>query len=122
MDKIEKYQRLLREFFIEQAAIQDRQNNGLKAHLVVNGSKTDFLLLKMGWRSNMFVHAVTFHIEIKREQVWIYENKVDIDLPGILVKAGVAKKDIVLGFLSPTLRTYTEYGVGESEEQLASLK
>lgn len=113
MDRIKKYQKILEKFFVEQAAIQDRQNNGLKAHLSINKAKTDFILIKMGWRGKLFVHTVTFHIEIKNGQVWIYENKIDIDLPKILVDAGVAKEDIVLGFLSPTLRAYTEYSVGE---------
>jgi len=47
-------------------------------------------------------------------QRWIYEDKTDIDVATILVKAGVAKNDIVLGYLSPTLREFSEYAVAQA--------
>jgi len=55
------------------------------------------------------VHTVTFHIEIKEDKVWVYENKTDIDLAKILVEMGIAKEDIELGYLPPILRQYAEY-------------
>lgn len=110
MEKLKKYQQILTTFFTERAAIQDAQRNGLKAHLVINNDNTDFVLLKMGWKDKLFVHTVTFHIEIKEGKAWIYENKTDIDLAKILVDMGIAKEDIELGYLPPILRQYAEYG------------
>jgi len=111
MDRIKKYSKILQNFFEKREQIQNRQSNGLKGHLLINGSKTDFILIKMGWRQKLFVHAVVFHLTIKNNKIWIYENKIDIDVAKILVEKGVAKKDIVLGFLSPTLRGFSDYAV-----------
>ena len=111
MDRVKKYQQILEHFFKERAAIQDRQTSGLKSHLLVNEQQTDFVLLKMGWKKKLFVHAVVFHIEIKEKKIWIYEDKTDIDVAKVLVEAGILKEDIVLGFLSPTLREFSEYAV-----------
>ncbi|MFK7981007.1 MAG: element excision factor XisI family protein [Saprospiraceae bacterium] len=111
MDKLKKYSKILQFFFEDRQAIQNRQASGLKAHLLINRQKTDFILLKMGWMQKLFIHAVVFHLEIKNNKIWIYEDKTDIDVANILVEKGIAKKDIVLGFLSPTLREFSEYAV-----------
>ncbi|MEM6320215.1 MAG: element excision factor XisI family protein [Bacteroidota bacterium] len=111
MDTLKNYQQLLSKFFKERLDIQNSQASGLKGHLTINESKTDFLLLKMGWVNQLFVHAIVFHVEIKNGKVWIYEDKTDIDVPQILVDSGVNKKDIVLGYLSPKLRSFSEYAV-----------
>jgi len=111
MDKLKKYGKILQNFFEERKQIQNRQASGLKGHLFINEQKTDFILIKMGWRQKLFVHAVTFHLEIKNNKIWIYEDKTDIDVAKILVDKGVLKKDIVLGFLSPTLRGFSDYAV-----------
>ncbi len=111
MDKLKQYQNILQNFFQERAAIQNRQASGLKAHLIINGEQTDFALLKMGWKAGRYVHTVAFHIAIKDEKIWIYSDKIDIDVAAILTKAGVAKVDIVLAFLSPKLREISDYAV-----------
>ena len=111
MDKLKKYQDILNSFFQERAAIQNRQPSGLKSHLLINGEKTDFALLKMGWKDKLFIHTIVFHLEIKKEKIWIYSDKMDIEVAEILVAAGVKKEDIVLAFLSPTLRSFSDYVV-----------
>ena len=114
MDRINNYQKILNIFFKEREAIQNDQKNGLNAHLTINEAKTDFLLLKTGWANKLFVHTITFHIELKDDKVWIYENKTDIDLAKVLTDKGVAKEDIVLGYLSPALRQLSGYGQSTS--------
>ena len=111
MDRIKKYQTILETFFEKRIDIQKRQKNQLRAHLVVNANKTDFVLLTIGWVGKKYIHTVTFHFEIKNEKIWIWEDKTDIDAPAQLVEAGVAKADIVLGFLSPLLREFSDYAV-----------
>ena len=113
MDNIKNYQKILSVFFRERVVIQNDQQSGLKAHLIINESKTDFLLIKTGWANKLFVHTISFHIEIKEGKVWIYENKTDIDLAKILTERGISKEDIVLGYLSPALRQLSEYGQSE---------
>lgn len=51
---------------------------------------------------------ITFHIEIKEEKAWIYENKTNIDLARILEEMGIAKEDIELGYLPLILCQYAE--------------
>lgn len=109
MDTINIYRKILTIFFEERAAIQNEQDNGLQAQLLINEAKTNFLLLKMGWKNKLFVHTVTFHMELKEGKVWIYENKTDVDLTGVLVDRGVDGRDVVLGYLSPALRALQRF-------------
>lgn len=111
MDRVKKYQTILEAFFDKRVDVQKRQKKQIRAHVIVNASKTDFVLLTIGWIGKKYIHAVTFHFEIKDEKIWIWEDKTDIDAAAQLVEAGVAKEDIVLGFLSPLLREFSEYAV-----------
>jgi hypothetical protein len=45
-----------------------------------------------------------FHFQIIDGKVWIHENRTDIDLIEVFTEKGIAKSDIVLGFVAPYLR------------------
>ena len=65
----------------------------------------------MGNQYRMFTLFFICYLSIKNNKIWIYEDKTDIDVAKILVEKGGAKKDIVLGFLSPALREFSDYAV-----------
>ena len=65
----------------------------------------------MGRLNKKYIHYVSFHLEIKKNKVWIHQDNTDIDVAKILVKEGVERNDIVLGFLYPLLREFSEYAV-----------
>lgn len=48
--------------------------------LVIDEARKQSILLGMGWHKNEYVHDWTFHIEIKKEQIWVHEDLSD---PGI---------------------------------------
>ena len=52
---------------------------------------------------------VIFHFDIKDGKIWVQRNISDYDIVGDIEAEGVPKKDIVLAFLSPRMRPYTEY-------------
>ena len=51
------------------------------------------------------------YIQGKTGKIWIQQNMTEIDLGEELVKMGVPKSDIVIGFLPPEVREYSEYAV-----------
>lgn len=51
-------------------------------------------------------------MDIINGKIWIQQNMTEIDLGEELVKRGVPKSEIVIGFFSPKMREYTEYAVG----------
>ena len=49
--------------------------------------------------------------DIKDGKIWLQHNGTEIDFAEELVKAGVLKQDIVVGFHSSFMRQFTEYAV-----------
>jgi XisI protein len=63
----------------------------------------------MGWDKNKFIHDCPIHIDIIDGKVWIQRNMTEIDIATVLTQDGIAKSDIVLGFLTPKMREYSDY-------------
>ena len=51
-------------------------------------------------------------MDIKNEKIWIQYNGTEIDVAAELVALGVSKDDIVLAFLAPDKRQYTDFALG----------
>ena len=70
-----------------------------------------YQVVTIGWDKNKFVHDCPMHIDIIDGKVWIQRNMTEIDIAAILTEQGIAKSDIVLGFLTPKMREYGDYAV-----------
>lgn len=51
------------------------------------------------------------HFDIIDGKIWVQQNMTEWEVGDMLEEQGVPKSDIVAGFLSPDLRTYTKYAV-----------
>ncbi|MEZ4934662.1 MAG: element excision factor XisI family protein [Saprospiraceae bacterium] len=76
----------------------------MRAHLVIDREKDEYLLLWVGWTDIKYHHGLMFHFQIIDGKIWIHENRTDIDIVEVLTEKGVPKSDIVLGFVAPYLR------------------
>ncbi|MFK7908953.1 MAG: element excision factor XisI family protein [Chitinophagales bacterium] len=108
MDRIEKYKDIIKNEMTYRAGARSA-NSDVKRHLVMNVDRTDFVVLSFGWKGKSFQHYVTFHVQVKNNQVWIYQNNTDVDLVEVFVKNGIPRKDIVIGFFTEFQRSLTEY-------------
>ena len=67
--------------------------------------------MTIGWDKGNFVHDCPIHLAIINNKIWIQWNMTEIDFGKELTDRGVPKSDIVIGFLSPEIREYTDYAV-----------
>ena len=68
------------------------------------------LLVNVGWEDNgRRVHGTLVHIDIVHGKLWIQRDGTEHGIAKELVKAGVPKDHIVLGFHSAELGQHTEY-------------
>ena len=59
-----------------------------------------------------FINNMNIHFTIKPNgKIWLMENNTDIRIAEELVKLGVPRQDIVLGFQPPSLRSMTDYAI-----------
>ena len=112
MDKIKKYQTIIKKLLHEQAnslALMPK----IEYQVISDTENNHFQLVMTGWNAkDHFVYAVLFHFDIKPNgKVWILVNNTDVFVAEQMIERGVLKSDIVLGFHSEMVRPHTGYAV-----------
>ena len=79
--------------------------------LIADKENHRYQIIAIGWEGNKFIHDCPIHMDIINGKIWIQHNMTEIDLGQVLTEMGVPKSDIVLGFLSPRVREYSDYAV-----------
>lgn len=80
-------------------------------HLIVDKENNHYLILTIGWDGKRFVHDCPMHFDIKNGKIWIQKNLTEWEVGEMLEAQGVPKEDIVIGFLSPKMREYSNYTI-----------
>ena len=63
-------------------------------------------------QTNAASTAASFILNIKDGKIWIQHDGTEVGIALELVKQGVPKHDIVLGFHAPFKRQFTEFAIG----------
>jgi hypothetical protein len=113
MDKIKKYQGIIKNFLRSQADILTPTLPKIEYQVIIDSENNHYQLVMTGWDAkDHFVYSVLFHFDIKPNgKVWILVNNTDMLVAEELVERGVLKSDIVLGFHSEMVRPHTGYAV-----------
>lgn len=110
MVKVKKYQKII--LGIMEAYAKVRYSNlDAENKLIADKENHRYQVVTIGWDGRKFVHDCPLHIDIINDKIWVQRNMTDIDLATIFAENGVPKSDIVLGFLSPKMREYSDYAV-----------
>jgi hypothetical protein len=111
MDKLARYRDLIRKE-LEGYAEWIKPTGQLRCEVVFDPVLDHFELIEVGWENNRRVHTVVFHIDIIDGKVWIQHDATDRPIATELIRVGIPKEDIVLGFHPAEVRQFTGYGVG----------
>jgi XisI protein len=111
MDKTIKYQTAILDLFKEYDEFWGN-SGGLKNKIIADKERQAFVLISFGWRNDeSYTHLLCFHIEIINGKVWIHENNTEAMIADELIEKGIAREDIVLGFLEPEIREHSGFAV-----------
>jgi hypothetical protein len=83
----------------------------MRSEVVFDEGHDRYLLLTLGWNGPRSAYGVTMHLDIIDGKIWIQCDNTDAVVANDLERAGVPKKDIVLGFHPPEVRPLTDYAV-----------
>lgn len=83
----------------------------IEEYLIIDSERNHFLLLDVGWQQKKRVHGCLTHIQIIDGKIWIQRDGIEDGITNDLVKAGIPKSQIVLGFHPPAVRHHTEFAV-----------
>jgi hypothetical protein len=84
----------------------------IDTEVVVDAAHDHYELLHVGWDGPRRVHGTVLHVDIRGDKIWIQYDGTDRPLAEELLRAGVPREDIVLGFHPPEVRRHTDFAVG----------
>ena len=110
MDKITQYRELIKQVLSEYAgAVAKHLENGVETILVFDDTREQYLWMKTGWKKRHRVYGTTLHVRLRNDKIWIEQDWTEDGIATDLLRAGVPREDIVLGFCEPERRAETEF-------------
>ncbi|CAD5921729.1 FdxN element excision controlling factor protein [Planktothrix agardhii CCAP 1459/11A] len=110
MDSLVQYREVIQEKLKEYTEIPYAYGD-LQCRLIISEDRNNFLLITLGWEDDVQVHGCLVHIEVIGDKIWIHRDGLEDGIANELVKAGIPKTQIVLGFHPPNIRPHTEFAV-----------
>lgn len=110
MDKIAKYQAAILEILEAYAKIEYANISG-QNYVIADKENHRYQVVTLGWQGKKYVHDCPIHFDIINNKIWIQRNMTEWDFEDWFRKYGIKNEEIVLGFLSPTMRSYSDYAV-----------
>jgi hypothetical protein len=108
MDTVASYRELVRRILTDYARIPFA--SGESQTVAVFDTEGDhYLLMLLGREGVKRVHGCLVHVDIIGGKIWIQRDGTEDGIAEELVRAGVPKEHIVLGFRSPQMRRFTEF-------------
>ncbi|MFN6512958.1 MAG: XisI protein [Nostoc sp. CreGUA01] len=84
----------------------------IEVEIIFDTQRNHYQIMHLGWQHKRWIHHCVMHLDIRNEKIWIFYNSTEHDIAADLVRLGVPKQDIVLGFHPPFMREMSDYGVG----------
>ena len=111
--KVERYRQIIIALLKEYAntPVLSLPNVEVEDQLLLDTERDHYQILTVGWEDGKRVYYPIFHLDIKKDKIWIQEDASDTDLVGELESRGVAKKDIILAFHKPVNRSFMDFAV-----------
>ena len=109
MDKAAEYRILIKRILTGYATIVAEQAPaGVESLLAFDEERDQYLWLQVGWGQRRRLHGVTVHARLRDGKIWIEQDWTEDGLVTDLLRAGVAREDLVLAFQEPELRTASD--------------
>jgi hypothetical protein len=109
MDTLTNYREIIQAILSEYSA--RRSTPDIESQCNFDPHNDHYQVVNVGWENGHRVYGCVLHLDLKNHKIWLQYNGTEIDIAQELQDRGVARSDIVLGFLSPYRRQLTEYAV-----------
>ena len=109
MDTVTRYREIVQRL-IEEYAHYKPSHGEIDTEIVIDPARNHYELLHVGFDGPRRVHGTVLHVDIRGEKIWIQYDGTDRPLAEELVRAGVPREAVVLGFYPPEVRPHTDFG------------
>ncbi len=118
MDSLEQYRQIICQILTEHTQIPYSEGD-IQYETVFDRQQDRYLVMILGREpvpefsptATRRVHGCLIHVDIIDDKIWIQRDGTYEGVAGELAKAGVPRKNIVLGFRSLELRKDSEFAV-----------
>lgn len=108
MEKIAQYKEIIKHLILEIKKMIPNEE-GIDNQAIIDASGGHFLLFSVGWSGRHWVYSSFVHIDVRQDgKVWLQHDGTDLKIAEELVRRGIPKSDIVLGFQPPHARQLIE--------------
>ena len=83
----------------------------IQTEAVFDRQRDRYLLVNVGWDEDTRVHGALVHVDVVDGKVWIQRDGTEDGIAEDLVRAGIPRDNIVLGFHAAHVRPHTDYAV-----------
>lgn len=112
MDKLTGYRNAIKGVLAKLEDVLSRSpTTGVETLCAVDEERDQYVLLSTGWAGTERVRGITVYLRLRDGKVWLEEDNTDFGIAEELMKAGVPREDIVLGFQHPDMRRLTDFAV-----------
>ncbi len=112
MDKLTNYRSLIKKILTDYVELDNSQPTpGVETFVIFDEERDHYIWFNLGWTKERRVKAITVYIRLREGKIWIEDDWTEDGITLELLRAGVPKEDIVLGFQPPEMRQYTDFAV-----------
>src|ERR1041384_1770091 len=112
MDQLARYRALVQEVICRSPYCRYGSNGPGEETVFIRDETSDtYMLMDIGWRDREHIVNPFLIVRIRNGKIWIEEDWTEEGITDELLRAGVPKEDIVLGFQHPSMRPYTDFAV-----------
>lgn len=112
MGKLIHYRQIIKQLLTSFADLANRTpQEGAETLCVYDDARDCYVLLNTGWCGGHRLRGNTLFVRVKDGKIWIEEDWTEDGIANELLRAGIPREDIVLGFHAPTARPRTEFAV-----------
>jgi hypothetical protein len=110
MDTLDRYRQIIREVIQHYAQFKPARGD-VRIEVVFDLVNDHYELMYAGWNGPYRIHGPVVHIDIHDGKVWIEHDGTEDGIANELVKRGIPREHIVLGFKHPDIRPHTDFAV-----------
>lgn len=118
MDTLEHYRHLVQTILTEHTRVPFKESD-VQFETVFDTKQDRYLVMMLGrepvydrpYTATRRVHSCLIHVDFIDGKIWIQRDGTEEGIASELVKAGIPRDQIVLGFRSQKLRKDTEFAV-----------
>lgn len=111
MDRINHYSSVIKKGLAAHAVLLEKLPHAYDVILAFDDERHQYLLRKIGWTDKERIDQVVLHVSIRNGKIWVEEDWTEEGIATYFLEQGIPPHDIVLGFVPPVERPYTEFAV-----------